>query len=439
MTKFVIEGGRALRGEVDLAGAKNSGFKLMIASLLSEEKSQIKGFSKIGDVFSTAKIVEELGGKVSFKQNHLLEVDGRGIEKFQFSIKTGRLSRASTYFVGPLLYRFGKALIPIPGGCKIGQRPLDRHLLGFEALGAKVKEKNKFYEITAKRLKGTKYRFVKNTHGGTDVMIIASVLAEGETLLENAAQEPEVDDLISFLNSMGAKIKRLKGRRILIQGVEKLGGASYEMMSDRNEAVTFACAALITQGDVMVKRADPQVLQAFLEKLNAINGGFEIRKGGIRFFYQKPLQATRVTTVVYPGFMTDWQGVWTTLMTQAEGVSIVHETIFENRFGFVPDLVKMGAKIELFNPRVRNSEEVYDFNWKDDRPEYRHAARIFGPTPLQSSRFEISDIRAGATLVLAALIAQGKTELSGVEHVDRGYEDLDGRLRQLGARIKRVE
>jgi len=438
MQKLIIDGDNRLCGEVTLCGAKNSGFKLMIAALLSGKKCKITNFSKIGDVLSTAKIIEELGGKVTFEENHELLVEGGTLNKSELSERHGRLSRASTYFVGPLLSRFGKATIPVPGGCKIGRRPLERHLEGFKALGANFKFKGDFCLIEAPNLQGTTYCFPKNTHGGTDVMIIAAVLAEGETLLENAALEPEIDDLIAFLNQMGAKIKRLSKRRILIQGVKKLKGASFEVMPDRNEAVTFACAALITKGDVLVKGANPDVLSAFLKKVKAINGGYQLAKNGIRFFCNNSLHSSRVTTAIYPGFMTDWQALWTVLMTQAKGTSIVHETIFENRFGYVEDLVKMGAKIELFNPKVASPETYYNFNWKDDRPSYFHAAKIYGPTALRGSRFAISDIRAGATLILAALVAHGKTELSGVEHIDRGYEDLEGRLQNLGAKIKRV-
>jgi len=437
MEKFVIQGGVPLKGEVALAGAKNSGFKLMIASLLSGEKSRIEGFSKIGDVYSTAKIIEELGGKVSFQKNHILEVEGRGLKKFEFSEKTGRLSRASTYFVGPLLYYFGKAIIPIPGGCKIGQRPLDRHLTGFKALGAKIKDCGDYYRITANKFKGATFHFPKITHGGTDAMLISSVLAEGETILENVALEPEVDDLIGFLNSMGAKIKRLGGRKIIIKGVKKLKGTSYRVMPDRNEAVTFACSALITQGDILVKKANPKVLTAFLDKVKKINGGFEIKKEGIRFFWKGQLHPSRVVTKPYPSFMTDWQPLWTTLMTQAKGKSIIIEAVHSWRFAFVRDLIAMGAKIQLFSPKVPNPERFYNFNLEDDRPEYFHAARIFGPTPLRGAQFTISDIRAGATLIMAALVAKGKTQLRGIEHIDRGYENLDGRLRELGAKIKR--
>lgn len=439
MEKLVINGGKPLKGKVDLCGAKNSGFKLMIASLYGDDFSTLHNFSKIGDVYSTAEIIRELGGQVIFGENHILKVSGNGLEKQVFSQTTGRLSRASTYFIGPLIHRFGRATLPVPGGCKIGKRPLDRHLDGIRALGADVKIFEGRCEISAKRLKGTNFRFPKNTHGGTDIMIIAAATALGKTVLENSAQEPEVDDLINFLNKMGAKIKRVKPRTIVIEGVKELKSAEYSVMYDRNEAVTFACAALATKGDVLVLNAQEKFLTAFLKAVDKIGGKFEVDPEGIRFYYKKPLVATNIITKPYPGFMTDWMSLWGILMTQAKGVSTIHETIFENRFAFVSELQKMGAKIDLFNPDVKNSHEVYNFNIEDDRPEYFHAAKIIGPTVLSATSKEITDVRAGASLILASLIAEGKSELSGIEHVDRGYENLDGRLCCLGADIKRVE
>ncbi len=437
MGKFLITGGNPLSGEVSLCGAKNSGFKLMIAALYADEPSTLHNFSQIGDVLSTAEIIRELGGEVSFGENHVLEVCGRSLEKQNLSQKSGKLSRASTYFVGPLLHHFGRAIIPNPGGCKIGRRPIDRHLEGLRTLGAEIKDRGDHYEISAKRLTGGHFVFPKNTHGGTDVMIIAAATAEGKTVLENAAQEPEVDDLIAFLNQMGARISRAEPRTIVIEGVEELKPADYTVMYDRNEAVTFACAALATQGDVFVLHAEEKNLGAFLEAAKKIGGGYEVERRGIRFFSKGPLKAADIVTQPYPGFMTDWMSLWSILMTRAEGESIVHETIFEHRFAFVKELQKMGAEIELFNPQLPNPEEVYNFNLEDDRPEYFHAAKITGPTELKATAEEISDVRAGASLILASLIAKGESVLTGVEHVDRGYENLDGRLRSLGADIRR--
>lgn len=437
MNKLIIEGGIPLNGEVDICGSKNSGFKLMIASLYSSKPCKIRNFSKIGDIYSTAEIIEELGGEVKFGENHILEISSSDLKKQKFSRKSGKMSRASTYFVGPLLFRFGKAILPIPGGCKIGRRPLDRHVEGLKALGAEVRVVNDMYEVSGK-IKGGQYKFSKNTHGGTDVLLIAAVAAEGETVLENAAAEPEVDDLIAFLNSIGAKIKRTGPRTIVIQGVKKFNQTEYFVMPDRNEAVTFACGALATKGSVFVRQANPNVLGAFLEAVGEIGGGYEIAKDGIKFFYKGGLKALNIVTRPYPGFMTDWMAIWMILMTQTKGECIVHETIFENRFAFVDGLKKMGANIELFNPVVPDPNEIYNFNIKDDKPEYFHAARVIGPTILHGLNQEIFDVRAGASLILASLIAEGKSELSGIEHVDRGYENLDSRLCCLGAKIKRI-
>jgi UDP-N-acetylglucosamine 1-carboxyvinyltransferase len=439
MGKFLISGGNPLSGEVSLCGAKNSGFKLMIAALYGDEPTTLHNFSKIGDVLSTAEIIRELGGEVTFGENHVMQVTPQGLSKYNLSPKSGELSRAATYFIGPLLYHFGKVTIPNPGGCKIGRRPIDRHIDGIRALGAEVKAVDGRYEITAKKLKGTYFTFAKSTHGGTDIMVIAAATAEGKTILENAAAEPEVDDLIAFLNQMGAKIVRTEPRTIVIEGVDSLHEVDYTVMYDRNEAVTFGCAALATSGDVFVLHADKENLGAFLEAVKKAGGGCEIERRGIRFFYKGPLKATSITTQPYPGFMTDWMPLWSILMTQAEGESIIHETIHNNRFAFTHELSKMGAKMELFNPVVKNPEEVYDFNLEDDRPEYFHAAKISGPTELKAIDQEITDVRAGASLMLASLIARGQSELLNVEHVDRGYENLDGRLKSLGADIKRVK
>ena len=437
MEKFVINGGIPLKGEVSLCGAKNSGFKLMIASLYSDKPCIIKNFSQIGDIGSTAEIINELGGRVVFKENHILEVSGENLQEQKFSSKVEMLSRASTYFVGPLLYRFGKAILPIPGGCKIGRRPVDRHIEGIKALGAEVKVFNDHYGIQGELI-GGRFRFSKNSHGGTDVLVLAAAGAKGKTILENAAAEPEIDDLISFLNKIGAKIKRTEPRTIEIEGVKSFNPTEYSVMPDRNEAVTFACSALATKGDVFVRQANPEVLDAFLKAVFEIGGGYEIKEDGIRFYYKGDLMALNIVTRPYPGFMTDWMAIWMILMTQTKGVSIVHETIFENRFAFVAGLQKMGAKIELFNPVVPNPDEIYNFNLEDDKTEYFHAAKVTGPTILQGTNQEITDVRAGASLILASLIAKGKSELFGVEHVDRGYENLDGRLRSLGAQIERV-
>jgi UDP-N-acetylglucosamine 1-carboxyvinyltransferase len=342
-------------------------------------------------------------------------------------------------FAGPLLSRFGKAYLPLPGGDQIGRRPVERHLEGLKTLGVRVKQVDDFIRLECPKLIGHKFRFAKNTHTGTETLIMAAVLAKGTTILENAALEVEVDDLIEFINEMGGKIKRLPNRVIKIEGVKKLKGTIHKAIPDRNEAVSYACAALATKGDIIIENARPEHLTTFLAKVKQIGGNYEFDKYGIHFWHSRPLKATKVITKPHPGFMTDWQALWTTLMTQAKGQSEIVETVYEYRFGFVEDLKKMGAKIELFNPQVDDPEEFYNFNLSDDHHRNFHAARVFGPTPLKGMELKVTDIRAGATLMLAALIAKGESILLDDGHIQRGYEDLDIRLKELGADVKRVE
>jgi UDP-N-acetylglucosamine 1-carboxyvinyltransferase len=288
-------------------------------------------------------------------------------------------------------------------------------------------------------LNATEYKFSKNTHTGTETMILAAVLAKGTTILENSAEEPEVDELVTFLNQMGAKIVRKDKRTIVIEGVSKLSGTKFRIGPDRNEIVTFAVAAIVTHGDIFVKDINKNGLEEFLIMLQKAGGGFEEKNNGIRFFYKGLLNPTDVTTSFYPGFMTDWQGPWALLMTKANGVSTIHETVYENRFTYVDELKKMGANIKLYNPQVDNPETVYNFNIKDDEKEFFHAAKITGPTVLHNGILSIADLRAGATLVLAALAAKGESVLFGVEHLDRGYEQFEKKLKTLGANIERVK
>jgi UDP-N-acetylglucosamine 1-carboxyvinyltransferase len=342
-------------------------------------------------------------------------------------------------FLGPLLARFGHAVVPLPGGDAIGKRPIDRHLLGLEALGAKIERKGDTLEATVKgRLKGTKYTFEKNTHTGTETMLLAAVCAEGKTILENAALEPEIDDLIAFLNNMGAHIARKPNRVIEIDGVGKLKPAIHRIMPDRNEAVSYACAAIATKGDIVVENAKEKHLRAFLDKLDDVGAGYEVGPYGIRFFYKGKLKATNVVTEPHPGFMTDWQPLWAVLLTQAEGKSIIHEAVSENRFQYITGLQKMGAHVRLFTPEVANPETFYNFAYSAKDDKFPHAVEITGVTALKSGEFEVPDLRAGATMTLAALVASGTTRLTNVGHIDRGYEQLEHRLRVLGAQIVRA-
>jgi len=304
-------------------------------------------------------------------------------------------------------------------------------------MGVKFVQENGVLKATCKQLKGCNYRFEKNTHTGTETLIMAGALAKGKTVLENAAEEPEIDDLILFLNQMGAKIRRRSFRKIEIDGVEKLSGAIHKIMPDRNEAVSYACAAIASRGDIVVENARRQDLKAFLDKLDEIGAGYEIGDYGIRFFYKGEMQATDVETEIHPGFMTDWQPLFATLLCQCHGESIIHETVMQNRFQYVEDLRAMGAKIEYFNPTVKNPENLYNFNWQDHLDSDRHAIKISGPTDFKGGEFTIHDLRAGATILLAAISAKGQTILHNIEQVERGYQKIDEKLILMGAKIER--
>ena len=439
MEKFIIQGGKRLNGSVRLGGAKNVSFKVMIAALLANGQSRLLNIPQISDVEITRKIITHLGGKIRSSGERTLFIETTSIKGHEIPQKFGNQSRASTMFVGPLLARFKTAILPLPGGDNIGRRPLERHVEGLKALGAKIDFDGKKMRVTTKELRGGRYRFAKNTHTGTETLVMAAVLAKGKTILENVALEPEVDDLISCLVKMGAKIHRKPDRKIVIEGVKHLKPVIHKIMPDRNEAVSYACAAVASKGDIIVENVKKEHLTAFLQKYEQAGGGFEVGDFGIRFFYKRPLIAVQVTTAPHPGFMTDWQPLWAVVATQAMGQSTIHETVHAQRFQYVPDLLKMGARIKLYSPRLSHPQDFYNFNPFNDRPEYHHAIRISGPTPLHGYDLSVHDLRAGATLVLAALIADGTTTLTGVDLIDRGYENLDGRLMDLGATIRRTQ
>jgi len=439
MAKLVIQGGQPLYGAVRLGGAKNASFKLMIAALLVEGESRLLNFSRIDDVKITQQIIKSLGGRLRQAGERTLFIDSQPLKTYTIPQALAQQSRASTMFVGPLLHRFGQAVLALPGGDKIGQRPLDRHFDGLKALGAKVEFLNGSFRVSCRRLRGAEYTFPKNSHTGTETLLMAAVLAQGKTTIKNAALEPEADDLINFLNLMGAKIIRQPGRIIEVYGVKSLKPAAYKIMPDRNEAVSYAVAALVTRGDIVVENADPNCLQSFLDVLDQVGGGFDCGNYGVRFYYKQPLKATKIITQPHPGFMTDWQPLWAVAATQSEGESKLIEAVHTSRFQYVPDLVKMGAKIEYFDPQPKNPEEFYNFNLEDNQPEFNHGIKIKGPTELKPITATVPDLRAGATLVLAALTAKGESILDNISHIDRGYEDFDNRLRQIGAKIERIE
>ncbi len=439
MDRLLVTGGNKLKGIVKVGGAKNVAMKVILAGLLTDSPIIVSNIPMISSVKGTIDIVQSLGIKIKFGNNHQLEIKGDGLKTYKIPMELGGLHRTASMVIGPLLARYGKAIVPNPGGCRIGRRPIDRHIDGLKSMGAKIAYKDGYFYAEATNLHGTDYKFENNTHTGTETLILAAVLAQGETILRNCAEEPEVDDLIRLLILMGAKIKR-KGRMIIIKGVKKLGGANFSIMPDRNEAVTFAIAGIATGGEVIIEGAQREYLIIFLEKLKEAGAGWEvISKDCIRFYSKNKLKSTSVTTSFFPGFMTDWQAPWALLMTQAQGISCIHEAVYEDRFGYIGQLLKMGAKVNMFNPKVDNPKKFYNFNWSERDKDYYHAIKIYGPKKLHNAILEVCDLRAGATLLLSALIASGESVITGIDHVDRGYENIDDKLTKIGAKIKRFK
>ncbi len=440
MEKLIVTGGNRLKGTVSVSGAKNAALKALVAACMTDEEVILHNVPLISDIFVMIDIMRTLGVSVVL-EDHTVRIQAKEFSRTSIPLDKAALARTSAMFIAPLLARKHEAIIPNPGGCRLGARPIDRTTDGIEKMSAEVVyySDDGYFHAKTEGLKGINYRFDKNTHTGTETMILSAVLAAGTTVLDNAAEEPEIDDLIELLNVMGGKVKRTNRREIAIEGVKKLHGAEFTIQPDRIEVITFAIAAALTDGDVLVIDAHKSNIDVFLQKFTEAGGNYEKKENGIRFYKNGELNAVDVTTSVHPGFMTDWQAPWAVLMTQADGESVIHETVFENKLKYVKDLQKMGASTELFNPQVENKQEVYNFNLDDDKPEYFHAVKIIGPKELHNAVMTTLDIRAGAAIVLAALAARGSSTIYGVEKLDRGYEKFTERLQSLGADIKRVK
>lgn len=439
MKEYIINGGKSLSGAIKIGGAKNVALKAIVAACLTNEEVVLNNVPVISDVYYMLEMVQHFGGHVT-QEGNTVKIKVEAITNTKLPLETAAKMRASSLFFAPFIIRNGNAEIPNPGGDRIGARRIDMHIDGLIKLGVDVNYRNDgYFYAKGNNLKGAQYRFHKNTHTGTEQMILASVMASGETVLENCAQEPEIDELIELLNMMGASIERVQERTIKIVGVKNLHGANYTIKSDRNEAVTFAVMSALLGGNIWLKDADIEHLASFIDKFRQAGGDFETNsKGELRFYIKDKILPVDIETAIYPGFMTDWQGPWCMLMTQAEGESVIHETIYEDRFQYVGELKKMGAKIELFNPDVSNPVDFYNFNYDDCTPETKHAIRISGKTDLNNAVLMMHDLRAGATIVLASLIAKGESVIYGIDQIERGYEKFDERLKSLGADIKYI-
>ncbi|MEZ5423568.1 MAG: UDP-N-acetylglucosamine 1-carboxyvinyltransferase [Pyrinomonadaceae bacterium] len=420
MDKFLIRGGIPLRGKVEISGAKNSALPCLAAALLTADTVTLHNVPYVKDLITQRRLLEDLGATVLTPELRTHKVNAANVDIFEAPYELVKTMRASVLALGPLLARFGRAKVSLPGGCAIGTRPIDLHLKAFEQLGADVSLESGDVVATAPqgRLKGAVIDFEKVTVTGTENVMMAASLAEGRTIIKNAAREPEIDDLADLLNKMGARIRGAGTSELEIDGVETLNGAEHTIIADRIETGTFIVAAAITNGELEIRGCRPDHLVAVIEKLREAGVEIEeinpttlrVRRSGTG------LRAVNVTTEPHPNFPTDMQAQVMALMTQATGESEIVETIFENRFMHASELIRMGADITISG----------------------HTAIVKGPTKLMGAKILASDLRASASLVLAALCAEGETLIDRVYHIDRGYETIVRKLSSLGANIKRI-
>lgn len=437
---YSIHGGKPLKGNVKLSGAKNAALKMVIGALLFDGKVTLNNIPHIRDFDELLHLITELGATAEFIDTNTVVIDGRNLKTNTVDLLHGSKIRSTFLLFAPLLKKFNEAHIPNPGGCRIGARPIDRIMNGLKELGGIVEYDHTtgyYHSKLAGKTHGS-YTFEKPSHTGTEFMIMLSVFAEGTVQIHNAALEPEIDDLISFFNEGGAQIRR-EGTSIIVNGVSSLVQKNpYTIGSDRNEAVTFAVLGLITKGDVTVGPINPELLNTFIAAVKRSGGGVEIiGTDKIRFHYVGPFSPSQIETEPHPGFMTDWQQNWVVLMTQAQGVSTVHERVFEGRFAFVSELQKLGATIEYDVTPVANPKQYYHFTY-DPEKVYKQAIKIYGPQQLHSGVLTVTDLRAGATLAIAALLAPGESIVNGVSILERGYERFVEKVTELGGDIKRL-
>lgn len=432
MSSFYVRGGKPLKGEVTVRGAKNLVSKAMVAALLGETKSQLTSVPDISDVRIVSELLRVHGVRIERDvAAGTIVMDPSNVEKahvVDIDALSGS-SRIPILFCGPLLHRLGEAIIPDLGGCKIGDRPINYHLDVLRQFGAIVDKRDMGIYITAPDgLKGTKIRLEYPSVGTTEQVLLTAVRAQGITELENAAVEPEIEDLIHVLQKMGAIISLRTDRTIVIEGVERLEGYTHRSIPDRIEAASWACAALVTGGDIFVRGAEQRGMGTFLNVLRKMGAGMEILDDGIRFFDNgKPLNSAALETDVHPGFMTDWQQPLVVLLTQAEGISIVHETVYENRLGFTKALNQMGARIQVYRECLGGSRCRFG------RMNYNHSAVISGPKKLKGQEITVPDLRGGFSYLIAALAAEGESKINGISLIDRGYEQFRQKLTALGA------
>jgi UDP-N-acetylglucosamine 1-carboxyvinyltransferase len=415
--KFIITGGKRLEGSVEISGAKNSALSIMAATLLTKDVCILRNIPHLTDVDTMIAVIRKLGIKVEWKEDNTLYIDSDYFNNYEAPYELVKKMRASILVMGPLLARLHKAKISLPGGCAIGARPVDFHIKGFETLGAQVEVEKGYIKAEVNKLRGGDIYLERPSLGATENIMMAASLSEGVTKIENAAKDPEVVELGNFLIKMGAKIEGLGTDLIKINGVKKLNGVDYNIIPDRIEAGTYMIAAAITSGDILIEKIDPLLIKPLIVKLEEAGVKIKQEKDLIEVIGPNSINAVDIKTLPYPGFPTDMQPQFMALSCVANGTSVITETVFENRFAHTGDLIRMGADIKVEG----------------------RSAIIKGVKKLSAAPVMASDLRGGAALILAGLVADGTTELSRIYHLDRGYVNLEKKLTALGADIHRVE
>lgn len=406
-----------LKGKIRISGSKNAVLPAIAASLLTSEKIRLRNIPLVTDVRTILTLMNQLGAKHTIRRN-TLSIQVSDISSDEAAYELVRAMRASILVLGPLLARYGKAVVALPGGCAIGSRPIDLHIGGLQKMGASISLEHGYIKARASRLRGTVIKFDRKTVGGTENLLMAATLAKGETILMNCALEPEVISLAELLVKMGARIDLSEGDTFRIQGVQELKGALHDIIPDRIETGTFLIAGAMTRGDILLSGVEPRHMTAIIEKLRTSGATIEaVKNNGLHVAGSAAINPQDVTTSPYPGFPTDMQAQFMVLMTQAHGTSIITETIFDRRFSHVNELLRLGANIEVHGDK----------------------ATVKGKTLLSGAEVIATDLRASASLILAGLVASGETRINEIEHLDRGYEKIEDKLRRLGARIERIK
>ncbi len=428
---FRVRGRARLEGEVTVAGAKNAATKQIVASLLSGGVCRFHNVPRIGDVQTTIDVVTSVGARCRWVDDNVLEVDASSLTGTTIPIAFSGVNRIPILLIGPLLHRMGEARVPVLGGCSLGPRPVDFHIDGMRALGARITFEDGFYHARADGLKGTIFTLPYPSVGATENVLIAASMARGTTVIQNAAIEPEVVDLAQFLQRMGAIIYEDVNRTWVVEGVDRLHPADHWVIGDRIEAASFGVAAAVTGGEIVVRGCSQDHLITFLNAYRKVGGSFQVLEDGIRFHGDPAaFRPIALETDVHPGFMTDWQQPFVILLTQARGVSVMHETVYERRFGYTRALNRMGAQIQLFSQCLGG--KACRFRHRD----HEHSAVIVGPTPLKGIAFEVPDLRAGFSYLIAAALAEGESTIRNVHYIERGYENIAERMLQLGVDLE---